>query len=549
MKIIKQIIASAALAALIAPAAYAVTPDCTDDKGGTINPVINLVAEKGCYIYASTVEPSSSAKTKIKLLPADGRTLTESSAASEIVAELDRLAVYFPGYTSRDVDDTLFSDANSLWQITLGSDGVAVLAINELDASLNYGIEDSAYTLQAALGFVNSYRSTNAGQIAVLGYSLGGIVARYALADMEAKNIAHNVALYVSNDAPHRGAYIPQALQQVLPVLQEYQNDLPSLNNSINAFFTTWGVNINFSASLNMLPAAQEAIEAIGSASAMLNSKIGKQLLIDHVAGTTEHNNLMSALATLGYPTQTTNIAITNGSVLGVRQPAPTLNANGAFYEFFGKKGSNVSTAYFGARIALYPTVAGQQNLHSKLSGWVQKKAPCPWPLGFMTCTSTNETSITPKNRTTPSTAKELDRVPGSIVNLSLNEFGIGGTPGQMFRQVTEGVFAPAFEEPPASGVVAIKHINDNYNFPFIPTYSALDIDRPDGDLTDSIASALAEQANNPVYVDGARKLIGISGISSLHFDDIYVNGENLSHLDVSWPESVVEAIKNTVAQ
>ena len=39
----------------------------------------------------------------------------------------------------------------------------------------------------------------------VIGYSMGGLIARYALAYMEEQGIAHETRLYVSYDAPQKG--------------------------------------------------------------------------------------------------------------------------------------------------------------------------------------------------------------------------------------------------------------------------------------------------------------------------------------------------------
>src|SRR5690554_3294412 len=567
MIIIKRLVTRLTLTALMIPAAYASIPDCADDQNGTISPVQNLV--NGCYIYASEIEPSSMAKSVLKLWAADG---VQLSSAQEVIDQLNRLAIYSPGYGVNNVtwvsNTDNFVNYNGLDHVInsgANSDGVAVLAVGQQSFESSYGIEDSAYTFQAALNFVNTYR-TSASKIATLGHSLGGITIRYALADMEEKNIPHNVGLYVSNDAPDRGAYVPQSLQQILPVLESYKNDLSVLEPSISAFFTTWEVSISFSATLNTILSVPDALEGeLEQASSMLRNKVGKQLLIDHVLGTAERTSFMTTLTTLGYPTQATNIAITSGSVEGVMQSVHDLNANGAYYEFFGKKGDNVDSAYFGAHFALYPTVAGQQNLYSKFSGWVQKKAPCPWPMGFLTCTSTNETSITPRTRTTPATAQELDAVPGSIVNIpdfdvdeGPDEILIGGTPGEMLGQVTNYFFVPVSDDP------AINHFDSDYNFPFIPTFSALDIDRPIN-FSDSVILSLAAQTTETVSVNSEGKLLGIDAISGLHFDDIYVNGDNnlsgvneavtkpeliadnLSHLDVYWPAGVINAIKGTV--
>ncbi len=45
------------------------------------------------------------------------------------------------------------------------------------------------------------------------GYSMGGLVARHALLFMEDQGLSHNVGAYVSLDAPHRGAFLPPALE------------------------------------------------------------------------------------------------------------------------------------------------------------------------------------------------------------------------------------------------------------------------------------------------------------------------------------------------
>lgn len=50
-------------------------------------------------------------------------------------------------------------------------------------------------------------------ELAVGGYSMGGLVTRYALAKMEDDGEDHHATLYFSYDTPHRGAWIPISLQ------------------------------------------------------------------------------------------------------------------------------------------------------------------------------------------------------------------------------------------------------------------------------------------------------------------------------------------------
>ncbi|MEU5657205.1 hypothetical protein ABZ802_16500 [Streptomyces sp. NPDC047737] len=50
-------------------------------------------------------------------------------------------------------------------------------------------------------------------RLTVGGFSMGGLVTRYALARMEEQRMDHQTALYFSYDTPHRGAVIPIGLQ------------------------------------------------------------------------------------------------------------------------------------------------------------------------------------------------------------------------------------------------------------------------------------------------------------------------------------------------
>ncbi|MET9950781.1 hypothetical protein ABZ135_04435 [Streptomyces sp. NPDC006339] len=65
-------------------------------------------------------------------------------------------------------------------------------------------------------------------RLAVGGFSMGGLVTRYALARMEYQRMDHRTALYFSYDTPHRGAVIPigiQAFAHFIPTLPGQQND------------------------------------------------------------------------------------------------------------------------------------------------------------------------------------------------------------------------------------------------------------------------------------------------------------------------------------
>ena len=84
-------------------------------------------------------------------------------------------------------------------------------------------IVDNAKLFQYALAYVNTYKQPLAGvfqQNVVMGISMGGLVARYGLAQMVRNQSqtgynAHDTRLLITHDSPHQGANIPAAMQYV----------------------------------------------------------------------------------------------------------------------------------------------------------------------------------------------------------------------------------------------------------------------------------------------------------------------------------------------
>jgi pimeloyl-ACP methyl ester carboxylesterase len=91
---------------------------------------------------------------------------------------------------------------------------------------LNYGwggddIKRNAYLLENVIQWVNQ-QTAAAGSTqknVVIGVSMGGLVARYALRDMELRNANHNTRLYGSVDSPHQGANVPLGFQAAIRYL------------------------------------------------------------------------------------------------------------------------------------------------------------------------------------------------------------------------------------------------------------------------------------------------------------------------------------------
>lgn len=83
-------------------------------------------------------------------------------------------------------------------------------------------IERNAALLEEVVAWVNTNKvlNSNNGNVMednlVLGISMGGLVARYALANMTKNSIATQTRLLITHDSPHRGANVPLGLQYLI---------------------------------------------------------------------------------------------------------------------------------------------------------------------------------------------------------------------------------------------------------------------------------------------------------------------------------------------
>ncbi len=86
----------------------------------------------------------------------------------------------------------------------------------------NDGVDDirrNAITMERVINQINAMK-TGAEQNVVMGISMGGLVARYALASMTKRNVNSQTRLLVTHDSPHQGAYVPLAFQHMVTGLQ-----------------------------------------------------------------------------------------------------------------------------------------------------------------------------------------------------------------------------------------------------------------------------------------------------------------------------------------
>ena len=196
----------------------------------------------------------------------------------------DLIFVNFPSYTSSTNGTTL------------------------IDGGADF-IQRNAFSVIALLQLINGMTATTDENV-VIGASMGGLIARYALRYMEQNTIAHETRLYISFDSPHLGANIPISIQYL------------------------------FNYMVNGAPAQTSFQTGLDD----LNSAAAKQMLVDHylahIGGdgvTQSGSNLptgapnfrdafQSELNAMGFPQTIRNVAMINGSGLGATSGLPGAN-------------------------------------------------------------------------------------------------------------------------------------------------------------------------------------------------------------------------------
>lgn len=222
-----------------------------------------------------------------------------------------------PG-NSRSIDDIYagLSFGGQNFADVLRSEGFDIVILNapvytsegkEIDGGADY-IQRNAMVLIALIAQLNTDK-VGEEELVVLGPSMGGLVARYGLAYMENNSLDPETRLFISFDAPHRGANIPISLQYLINYFAEEVGDAT----------------------------AQQVVNQL------LRSPAAKEMLVDHLdghllAGSTYEqdptkllpegapgfrNEFQTELDNLGFPSNTRNVTITNGSGIGATTGSP----------------------------------------------------------------------------------------------------------------------------------------------------------------------------------------------------------------------------------
>ena len=284
-----------------------------------LTPII-LVAQTS---FVSSIAPDLSAYGETTNYPGEGEYQIFLSADNI----LDKPIILIDGF---DIGDT--RDINGIYSLLdfagnsgtqnladlVRAEGFDVVILNfpnytrvadgaNIDGGTDF-IERNAMLLVELLDIINIAKATNSpDQNVIIGPSMGGLVARYALNYMEANSLDADTRLYMSFDAPHHGANVPIGLQHQLNYLAFNDlNAVTELQPLINAFFKS--------------PASRQLIidhfEAHLESGSVVEFDSALTLPEPHPYRTTFKNSINSLTAN-GFPQNTRNVAIINGSGIG----------------------------------------------------------------------------------------------------------------------------------------------------------------------------------------------------------------------------------------
>ena len=213
-------------------------------------------------------------------------------------------------------------------------------------------IQSNAFVLVELINQINKHKP-HSEPLVVIGFSMGGLVARYALTYMEEHGMDHETRLYVSFDSPHKGAHIPVGIQALVATfnLDAYVNLFPGLGDVLEMYKS---------------PAAKQMLKYRISSPPV---DAGGELPINyrHLSFVHELQNLNKCN---GFPKRTRNIAVSLGSWNGVGQRSNgDLNGDGIIdlqHAGFPTVRVNISRS---ARPNNYPQTIWELNI-CELAGW-----------------------------------------------------------------------------------------------------------------------------------------------------------------------------------
>ncbi len=328
-------------------------------------------------------------------------------------------------------------------------------------------LERNAYVLESVIDWVNNKKASDGISTepdVVWGQSMGGVIARYALKDMENNGDHHQVRLFISHDAPQQGANVPEGYQHAARQARDFY---------IRTGYTGFVISA-------LQPFGFDPYKVLSLA----DQPASKEMLINYVDANnvitnTVHATWETTLKNMGYPSGDGVVAfrkvdVSNGSECATLQP---FSAGDLLISYSGTANTRFLGSLLGQLVLpfgwvflnqpsfLLGVLPGRNTfnfdlaINSQADGisnrvYYGKLSYTKKILGIISITST----LT--NRTYNSSASNLpyDNFPGGYYDL--RDFGLDMS-NSSFQNALVKFHATAYEQP---------------IFSFIPTPSSLDI-------------------------------------------------------------------------
>lgn len=381
-----------------------------------------------------------------------------------------------------------------------------------IDGGADY-MERNAMVLVELIETINSQKVGNE-ELVIIGPSMGGLISRYALNYMESNGLDHQTRLWLSFDSPHLGANVPLGFQ--------HQFNFLAFGLDLGGVFGNQNV-------VELQPLVED----------LLKSSAARQLLVDHfeshLANDSNVNfnpallnpephpfrdifvNNINSLTTTGYPENTRNVTIINGS--GIGNP----------YFALGNSGPTVTNGY--TVINQSTTVAFLTNLNTLIR--FTPAASITQQISFGSIVSFGSTLVSSTaNSQSFSFSNGVDAAPGGLFDLSGLTQGDGGGTADEFLEALQ---VDKFSFIPSVSALGMTVTNNEINW-----FHNIDLGTPSGravlNETPFVNWFLPDDNEPHVQLTEANVAFAITEIipTTLSNDHVILNTLKLAHNPVT---------------
>ncbi len=256
---------------------------------------------------------------------------------AELRQKLERAVLFVHGYGVAHTSPprVLYEDGSEGFFADFQKAGINIVVIGPGNAA-NDSVEDDAAAVRRALALLNGYRGESALPWVVFGHSMGGLLARIALADMEAAGEPHHVGLSITYDTPHRGVHVPAGMQSLKLKLDEWA---AMTEADFIAIDPGWEGVFNLASMVGMTTSLDpDSIQGFPDPTSLQ----AQQMTIQGIALPEAYPAFMQLLDETGFPA-VPSIAVTNGNLRGVPNEQE-VGPGGELFYFTGAKGNSFAS-------------------------------------------------------------------------------------------------------------------------------------------------------------------------------------------------------------